>query len=179
MTNSQECPEPETSTIAGKPDSQPSKPPTPIKVPPMGVKPEDHLKMFQFVREEIRFQNQQLNNRIGAYVTSQSFLVTAMIAGQRGESKPIGLQLVTLGAIPLVGILLSVFLLVAILGALNRIKEQRKIMNGPPYKELCGVLIAEDPKEQDHNRGKRFAIVMPWVFIVFWISAGIMLSIWQ
>jgi hypothetical protein len=133
------------------------------------------LDEFKFVREEIRFQHQQLNSRVGAYLASQSFLVTAMIASSRGGAGQPGLKFVSLAALPLIGICISIWILGAIRGAWSRIEEQRKVMEKYQVREK---LMAEDPNNQAHERGRFYAFAVPRAFVAFWAIAALCLWLW-
>ncbi len=125
---------------------------------------------FKFIREETRFLHNLLSARVNAYFTSQAFLVTALAIFYTDVAyRPSFMRTV----IPVTGVLISLFILAAIIAAAHRINAQREL-----EMKKCGALraqfIALDQNNRDYKRGVFYATAVPFIFIFFWITALIL-----
>jgi hypothetical protein len=125
---------------------------------------------FQFIRGETRFQHELLSARVNAYFTSQAFLVTALAIFYTDMAYKASFMRTV---IPITGVLISLFILAAIVAAAHRINAQREL-----EMKKCGTLreqfIAMDKNNRDFKWGAFYATAVPFIFIFFWITALIL-----
>ncbi|HEY0074401.1 MAG TPA: hypothetical protein VGB77_09885 [Abditibacteriaceae bacterium] len=124
----------------------------------------ENFEQVKFIREEVRFQHDLLNNRVSWYVASQSFLVTAF-AISASSVKPFSeICILPYFAIPSLGILLSSFIIPAINAAIQRIGLQNGLLS-------CFNLKNYLPPRDDtqHIQSLRFASAVPVIFMMFWV----------
>lgn len=149
----------------------------------------ENIKRLSTFRSEIQFESQMLSSRLGAYLSSQSFLIIAYASSMNaGWSKPGPFVLLVPFPMALLGIVLSLDALRAIRSSYGVIQRWNDRQN--TLLEQHGYLAdywptqhGEDKPPRDPTLSRRFregtlfAIRSPWIFGITWIYlAGV--AIW-
>ena len=125
---------------------------------------------FVFLREEIRHEDNLLNQRISWLVSSQSFLLTGFAIALNGplqaksaKYEQLGLLLVSL--IPIVGVLISLISQVTILAGVIHMQQIRRLAGAFHPAHLPGV--------QGTSLTRWFGLsgptVTPLIFLAVWL----------
>jgi hypothetical protein len=159
------------------PSIDPAPPPEPLDV---------KLEKLRFYREEIKHEFNLLSNRVSAYITSQSFLVTGF-ALSLGNLNPQWGELfrqVFPPMLVLLGLASSILVRPGIQGACDtiglwHIKQDSLFENDPRMQEYrvlrCVVPCGQsDPVDLIHRRSLLFARWAPLLFAIAWSVFGVM-----
>jgi hypothetical protein len=144
------------------------------------------LQKLRFYRDEIRHEYNLLSNRVSAYITSQSFLVTGFALSMGNLNPRWGdlFRIVFPLALVILGITSSILILPGIQGACDTIdlwhmKQESLYENDPRMEDYRivrpGVRSRHgDPVDVIHQRSLLFARWSPWVFIGAWSAFGVL-----
>jgi len=128
---------------------------------------------YLYLREELRFEHQLLGSRMTYYMTSQSFLFTTAAIARTMEWH--GVYWFSGVLVPLVGVAASLVLLFAIHAAYGRLDEWRAKEKQFEGRHPLIVLYPEDK----HQRSLLFTTLMPWLFIVVWLTLCVLIHLFQ
>lgn len=149
----------------------------------------ENIERLKAFRTEIRFESEMLSGRLGAYLSSQSFLIIAYASSMNaGWAQPGLFVLLVPFPMALLGIVLSLDALRSIRSSYAVIQRWHERQNA--LLEQHGYLTSywptqhrSDEPPHDPTLGRRFregtlfAIRSPWIFGVTWVYlAGV--SLW-
>lgn len=147
------------------------------------------IRRLAAFRDEIQFESQMLSGRLGAYLSSQSFLVIAYASTMNaGWAQPGVFVLLVSLPLALLGFVLSLDALRSIrtsYGVIQRWHDrQNALLEGHGHladywpTDHAGDQPPRDPTlERRFREGTLFAIRSPWIFGVAWIYlAGV--AVW-
>lgn len=135
-----------------------------MTIPPQGHSTPDAIK---FLREEIRYENQQIAARVNYLSAVQSFLFVAFAI-----SNGPGNRFVTFGqwAIPLLGMLTAVLAWAGIVAAWIQLRQYRKEL-GLAYEQLHGGWPRVGASEWVNWIAMLYPLCVPVVFFGAWLVA--------
>lgn len=149
----------------------------------------DNTKRLSAFRSEIQFESQMLSSRLGAYLSSQSFLIIAYASSMNaGWSKPGLFVLLVPFPMALLGIVLSMDALRSIRSSYwvierwnerqNALLEQdRDLANYWPTQHGEDEPPRDPTLSHRFREGTLFAVRSPWIFGITWVYlAGV--AIW-
>ena len=138
----------------------------------------DNFDLLEFFRDEIKHEFNLLGQRMGWYVTCQSFLITAFAIslGARFKGPPWFSY-----TIALIGVATSALVYPAITGAHKTIdmylRKKRELFRGAP--ELTELQIARDEFEVNadgvHKQSLAFSWLVPVMMAVLWMGMALLL----
>lgn len=122
------------------------------------------LNNYKLLREEIRFEHGQIAQRMNWFVVSQTFLMTPY-AISRGGTRAAQLELFWGTLLPVTGVVMATLIFVAILAAVDRVRDHRRTMKerhdnethlkrGSDLARSCAILVPQ---------------VMPIAFACLWL----------
>ena len=133
------------------------------------VKHEQSLEFVKFIREEIRFQHGLLGIRVSWLLAAEAFFFTAF-AISRGSAKSDELYFFWKFVVPIAAGVVAFLALPAIWAAIDRIGEQRKLLDA--Y-DLAKILPLGDKWDKFvHWLSLIFALLVPILFILAWVTVG-------
>ena len=149
----------------------------------------ENIRRLGTFRGEIQFESQMLSSRLGAYLSSQSFLIIAYASTMNaGWAKPGVFMLLVSLPLTLLGFVLSLDALRAIKSSYGVIQRWHDRQNAllEQHADLADYWPThhredEPPRDPTLSRrfheGSLFAIRSPWIFGIVWIYlAGV--SVW-
>lgn len=151
--------------------------------------PDDSTGRLNSFRREIQFENQMLSSNLGAYLSSQSFLIIAYASSMNaGWSKPGVIILLIPLPLALLGFVLSIDALRSIRSSYSVIERWHERQNTLLEQNInltnyWPTQHGEDEAPHDPTlssrfyEASRFAKRSPWIFGTAWVYLAL-LSIW-
>ena len=133
----------------------------------------DHFERLKFYREELKYEYGLLSNRLGLFVTSQSFLVSAFAGLSASMRYPATVWMI--GSVALLGITISILIRIPIKLSHVSLKKwlalERKLLTADS--QLSDTVFGEGETpcfydDTEAGQSMHFSNAAPTVFIILW-----------
>jgi len=133
----------------------------------------ENFERLKFFREELKYEYTLLSNRLGLFITSQSFLVSAFAALSASMRYPATVWMI--GSVAMLGITISILIRIPIQLSHVSLKKwlalERKLLTADDLLSESVFGERDAPCSYDDNEAGQsmsFSKVVPVVFIIMW-----------